>query len=109
MTAPERTAWKLLEDITDRRGWRQAWEGFDEAIKDEIFAAFIVIISKETTIVAIDRKALAEKLVQILREEGLDSPYIDAADLSDVTLDGWWNLERVAEKLAEYIESQRET
>jgi hypothetical protein len=58
---------------------------------------------------AIDRKRLAEKLVQILREEGLDHPYIDAADLSDVTLDGWWNIERVAEKLAGCIESQRES
>lgn len=57
----------------------------------------------------IDRKQLAEKLLQLLREEGNDA-YIGAEDdLKDVTLDGWWNLERVAEKLAGFIESQDAT
>jgi hypothetical protein len=54
---------------------------------------------------AIDRKQLAEKLLQLLREEGQDAYVGVEDDLKDVTLDGYWNLERVAEKLAEYIES----
>lgn len=35
---------KLLADITDRRGWRQAWDMFDDDIKQEIRDAFAEII-----------------------------------------------------------------
>lgn len=27
---------RILADVTDRRGWRQAWDTFDEDIQDEI-------------------------------------------------------------------------
>jgi hypothetical protein len=30
----------ILEDITDRKGLRQAWEGIDEDIQQEIIAAW---------------------------------------------------------------------
>lgn len=53
----------------------------------------------------INRKQLAEKLLQLLREEGEDS-YVGADHLKDVTLDGWWDLEQIAEKLADYIEKE---
>lgn len=27
---------RILADVTDRRGWRQAWDMFDEDIQEEI-------------------------------------------------------------------------
>lgn len=47
MTQAERIAWKLLEDVTDRRSWGQAWDSFDDDIQDEIFAKFVKIIGVE--------------------------------------------------------------
>ena len=37
----------LIADITDRRGWRQAWDTFDDDVQEEIKATFINIIMKE--------------------------------------------------------------
>lgn len=37
----------ILVDLTDRRGLRQAWEGIDDDIQDEIIAAWVDIISGE--------------------------------------------------------------
>lgn len=34
--AVEEVADAILNDITDRRGWRQEWDGFDDDIKQEI-------------------------------------------------------------------------
>jgi hypothetical protein len=40
----------LLDDITDRRGWRQEWNGFDDDIQEEIKATFDdIILSKLPT------------------------------------------------------------
>lgn len=47
MTPSERIAWKLLEDITDRRGWGQEWDGMDDEIQDRIFSGFVKIIEGE--------------------------------------------------------------
>jgi hypothetical protein len=54
---------------------------------------------------AIDRKKLAKKLVQLLVEDGEGHPYVDGENLKDVTVDGWFDFERLAEKLTDYIES----
>lgn len=37
----------ILQDVTDRRGWRQEWEGFDEDIQKEIKDTWVQIIKKE--------------------------------------------------------------
>lgn len=44
MTTAERLAWNLLKDISDRCGWGMG--GFDDDVKDEIFAAHVKIISE---------------------------------------------------------------
>jgi hypothetical protein len=36
----------LLADITDRRGWRQDWDMFDEDVKREIRKTHAAIIEK---------------------------------------------------------------
>lgn len=36
----------LLADITDRRGWRQEWDHFDDDIKKEIYQTHTEIIRK---------------------------------------------------------------
>jgi len=38
---------RLLEDITDRRGWRQEWDRMDEDIQEEIIAAHTHLILAE--------------------------------------------------------------
>ena len=42
MTRPDITADKIvlaiLADVTDRRGWRQEWDQFDEDARNEIIA-----------------------------------------------------------------------
>jgi hypothetical protein len=47
MSVAERIAFKLLEDITDRRGWRQEWDQFEDRVKEEIFQEFVKIITGE--------------------------------------------------------------
>jgi hypothetical protein len=44
MSLAERIAWSILEDVTDRRGWRQEWDQFDTKIKNEIFAEHVKIV-----------------------------------------------------------------
>jgi hypothetical protein len=34
----------ILADVTDRRGWRQEWDGFDDDIKREIRREWLKII-----------------------------------------------------------------
>lgn len=36
---------KILNNITDRRGWRQEWYGFDDEVKQEIKDALAVIVA----------------------------------------------------------------
>ena len=43
----ERIAKKVLENITDRRGWRQEWDGFDAEIKEEIETSLTEEIDQE--------------------------------------------------------------
>jgi len=35
---------KLLDDVTDRRGWRQEWDGFDDDIQIEILETWLDIV-----------------------------------------------------------------
>ena len=35
---------KILDDVTDRRGWRQEWDRFDNEIKAEIKAEWYKLI-----------------------------------------------------------------
>jgi hypothetical protein len=37
----------ILADVTDRRGWRQEWDQFDDGIKLEIQAKWKKLILKE--------------------------------------------------------------
>lgn len=46
MMTAEAIAWDILMDVTDRRGWRQEWDQFDEDIRNEIFSSFVTIIEK---------------------------------------------------------------
>ncbi len=36
----------ILDDLTDRRGLRQEWEGFDDEIQDEILETWEKLIAK---------------------------------------------------------------
>ena len=42
-TAAERIAFRTLQDCKDRRGWRQAWDTFDDDIVEEIIETWIKI------------------------------------------------------------------
>jgi len=46
MKAARGCAQELLIDITDRRGWRQAWDQFDAEIRTEIADAHSAIIAR---------------------------------------------------------------
>jgi hypothetical protein len=35
-TTAERIRDAILDDVTDRRGWRQEWEGFDDDVQEEV-------------------------------------------------------------------------
>lgn len=35
---------QILADVTDRRGWRQAWDIMDDDIKEEIQAKWLSIL-----------------------------------------------------------------
>ena len=37
----------ILADVTDRRGWRQEWDGFHDDIQKDIKAAWLAIIKAE--------------------------------------------------------------
>jgi hypothetical protein len=36
---------RILADVTDRRGWRQAWDTFDEDIQEEIKCTWLTILN----------------------------------------------------------------
>ena len=40
-------AFSIMEDVTDRRGWRQEWDQFDDDIKEEIFQRWIDIAKEK--------------------------------------------------------------
>ena len=44
----QRTAWRLVEDLSDRRGLAQEWDQIDDEIKDEIFDEWSRIIREVT-------------------------------------------------------------
>jgi len=46
LTKEEKIAFKILSDVTDRRGWRQEWDMFDEDIQEDILKSWINIIKK---------------------------------------------------------------
>ena len=37
----------ILWDVTDRRGWRQEWDEFDDGIKKEIVAEWVALVHRE--------------------------------------------------------------
>jgi hypothetical protein len=37
----------ILDDVTDRRGWRQAWDSFDDDVREEIIARWIELVQTE--------------------------------------------------------------
>ena len=43
----DRVVAAILGDVTDRRGWRQEWDGFDTDTQDEIVAEWREIIANE--------------------------------------------------------------
>lgn len=55
---------------------------------------------------AIDRKELAEKLVELMRDGSNGSPsnWVEASRSPRVRLDGAWNIQRIADGLAKHIE-----
>lgn len=67
----------ILRDITDRRGWRQAWDDFDDDVREEIREAFDAILRPALT---------AERLAG--RIEGLrEAAMFVIANDGSVTLD----------------------
>jgi hypothetical protein len=53
----------ILDDVTDRRGWRQAWDEFDDDIQQEIKDIWLIVINEileergvPTDIITIDVK-----------------------------------------------------
>jgi hypothetical protein len=61
----------ILDDVTDRRGWRHAWDQFDDDIKIEIEATWKAEIDKILTKVKGDNTALLanhKKLVEALTD-----------------------------------------
>ena len=37
----------ILRDVTDRRGWRQEWDGFDDDVQEDIRADWLRLIEIE--------------------------------------------------------------
>jgi hypothetical protein len=46
-TLAERIRDAILRDVTDRRGWRQEWDGFHDDVQEEIRAAWLLLIEAE--------------------------------------------------------------
>jgi hypothetical protein len=46
-TVCERICDAILKDATDRRGWRQAWDDFDDDTQDEIKSTWLNLIRRE--------------------------------------------------------------
>jgi hypothetical protein len=36
----------ILDDVTDRKGWRHAWDDFDEDIQEEIKDVWLIVINE---------------------------------------------------------------
>lgn len=51
----ERIRDAILGDVTDRRGWRQEWDGFDNDTQEQIAAEWVRLIQVE-----IDREMAPE-------------------------------------------------
>jgi len=47
LTPSERAAFKIIEEITDRRGLRHEWYNIDSDIQEEIFQTFVQHIQEE--------------------------------------------------------------
>lgn len=47
MPASTRIVKRILADVTDRRGWRQEWDQFDEDIKAQIIKTWRRIVREE--------------------------------------------------------------
>lgn len=47
LTNTEEIVFDILADVTDRRGWRQEWDGFDIEIKEEIIKTWINLINSK--------------------------------------------------------------
>jgi len=43
----EAITFDILRDVTDRRGWRQEWDGFDSDIQESIIQTWIDIVQKQ--------------------------------------------------------------
>ena len=43
----DRVVLAVLEDITNRRGWRQEWDGFNDEVQAEIVMSFREIVARE--------------------------------------------------------------
>lgn len=71
--AAEQCAGEILADVTDRRGWRQAWDGFEEDVRAEIVDAHYTIIA-EALLAERDRQtAEIEALRAQLKQEQEDN------------------------------------
>jgi hypothetical protein len=46
-TLTERIRDAILGDTTDRQGWRQEWDGFDNETQEEIAATWLKLIQSE--------------------------------------------------------------
>lgn len=44
---PQRIRDAILADVTDRRGWRQEWHGFDDDVQESIRERWLEIIRVE--------------------------------------------------------------
>ena len=47
VTQAQAIAFEILADVTDRRGWRQEWDGFGQDIQEEIIKTWIEKIQGE--------------------------------------------------------------
>lgn len=36
----------ILDDVTDRRGWRQEWDEFDDDVQEEIKDVWLIVINE---------------------------------------------------------------
>ena len=66
----------ILADVTDRRGWRQAWNSFDDDIQDEIKATWLETIQTE-----LSRPTPAKFALQRLEKAREQARNIDMYDM----------------------------
>lgn len=46
----------ILEDVTDRRGWRQPWDTFDDASRKRIIRHWMGLVKRELDAAALESK-----------------------------------------------------